>query len=85
MPILLFLPQAVWYLRLGSFQILMLGLLQFESLTTVIKCGCALFLWEISCHSETSTVSILVFLEFQNKREQKKRKALLLNILWGTG
>ena len=30
MPILLFLPQAVWYLRLGSFQILMLGLLQFE-------------------------------------------------------
>lgn len=65
-----------WCLVFNSFR---------ASLTTVIKCGCALFLWEISCHSETSTVSILRSLEFQHKGEQKKRKTLLLDILWGTG
>lgn len=45
-----------------------------ESLDTVIKCECASFLWEISCHSEVSTVSILVSLEFQHKENTEEKK-----------
>lgn len=66
-------PGQFGIIHLAHFQTLVIGLCK-ESLNIVIKCECSLFLWEISCHSEVSTISILISLEFQHGKRTEEMK-----------